>query len=297
MSLLTPEFMDVKTYKWDDVGAPTLDRTATSLQNIFKACLVTGYGSKAGAEWTMPYEDLTAKVKVFRPKITGDTDFYLRCSSDNGTQMTAQVYLSMTAQNKGALKLQCETPFKYAKAPTSGKWLLIASPRGVWFFCEQIYAGEVDTTGSYFFCGDTSASDVGDKLVYLQHTGGSYDDGDFSNIMGYKGNSVSPPTGDAAYIQAKTLNNQGVVAPAYPLCIANGFTVYTNQPYTMQPIITRDNKMYFLPALFLPLNGAVEKNFATKEINQNLTPTTIINFSGSGNGATNTYISTDRWVY
>lgn len=297
MSLLMPERVPVKVYAWDDVGAPTLNRTANSLQNIFKACLVTGYGSKVGAEWTMPYEDLTAEVKVFRPKITGDIDFYLRCSSDDGTQMAAQVYLSMTAQDIGTLKLQCATPFKYAKAATSGKWVLIASPRGVWFFCEQQYAGDVNKTGSYFFCGDTSASSTGNKLVYLQHTGGDYTDGDFANMMGYKSNTKGPIGNEPAYLQAKTLNSQGVVVALDLYCVANGFTNYTTEDYTMQPVLIRDGKLYTLPGLFLPLSGNIYNNLTIKQINQNLRETNVIVFSGSGNGATNTYISTDEWVY
>ena len=36
MSLLTPERVPVKIYRWDDASAPLLNKTAGCMQNIFK---------------------------------------------------------------------------------------------------------------------------------------------------------------------------------------------------------------------------------------------------------------------
>lgn len=55
-------------YRWDDPGAPDLDAimpTDADKQKLFiytilKACLVDGYGSKSGAGWTMPLEEITS---------------------------------------------------------------------------------------------------------------------------------------------------------------------------------------------------------------------------------------------
>ena len=51
--------MPVTLYRSTDDDAPALTKSNLSL--ILKACLVTGYGSKPGAGWTMPYEDAAAK--------------------------------------------------------------------------------------------------------------------------------------------------------------------------------------------------------------------------------------------
>lgn len=55
-------------YKWTDAGAPVLDRvSASSLQAVFNACLITGYGSQtppvAGANpWSIPFSDANSFV-------------------------------------------------------------------------------------------------------------------------------------------------------------------------------------------------------------------------------------------
>lgn len=297
MSLLTPERVPVKVYRWDDAGAPQLDKSPGCMMTIYKACLVTGYGDKEGAGWTMPFEDTTAKVKVFRPVLSPNTDFYLRCSSDDGKQMTSQVYLNMTAQNKGALKLQCGTPFKYAKGVSSGKWVLIASPRGVWFFCEQKYSNsDVNKTGAYFFCGDTTASNIGDKLVYLQHTGGSFDDGDFSNILSMRDGLFESDL-PQAYLRAKVLNSQNVVSEKQLTCLANTVTANTSADYITPPVFFDNNKLYTLPGLFIPFSGAAYNNFTIKNISQSLLSDEAIVFGTGSNGSSNIYISINEWVY
>lgn len=52
-------------YRYTDAGAPALPAngnhdTIRYFLSILKACLVDGYGAKAGAGWTVAYEDLTA---------------------------------------------------------------------------------------------------------------------------------------------------------------------------------------------------------------------------------------------
>lgn len=176
MSLLTPVKVPVKVYRWDDAGAPALNKTAGCMMTIFKACLVTGYGTKEGAGWTMPFEDTASGVKVFRPEVGLHTDFYLRVSADTGTEMAAQIYLNMTDANTGDLKLQCDSTYKYAKAQNNGKWILIASPRGFWFFTDSS-TNETTTIfnqlGSYFFGGDTASAVDSQRAVALMHSGGS----------------------------------------------------------------------------------------------------------------------------
>ncbi len=56
MSFLNPIELPVKIYKSTDTRAPQLDvnkRTNDEYLTIFKACLVTGFGEKQGAGWTM----------------------------------------------------------------------------------------------------------------------------------------------------------------------------------------------------------------------------------------------------
>ena len=49
MSLRNPVKYPVKYYSWQDNQAPQLSDADGVIKTILKACLVTGYGSKAGA--------------------------------------------------------------------------------------------------------------------------------------------------------------------------------------------------------------------------------------------------------
>lgn len=291
MSLLTPVKVPVKVYRWDDAGAPALDKTAGCMMTIFKACLITGYGTKEPAGWTMPFEDTTAGIKVLRPEVGPHTDFYLRLSADTGTEIAAQVYLNMTDANTGDLKLQCATPFKYAKKNSTGKWLLIACPRGFWFFCEQAYtATDIGKKGAYFFSGDTTSGDV-DRVVYLQHTGGAWEDGDYSNIMGWR--QVGVQGQPSNYNAAVLLTSANAVNTTNLVSVTTGVHQLTTDNTITTPILIAQQKAYMLPGLYIPLNATARSNFDTLSIGSSK----AINFGMSGSGVSNAYIATDYWWY
>lgn len=71
MSLLTPVRYPVKYYKWDDGQAPQLTDADGVIKTILKACLVTGYGDKAGAGWAARFED-DSRIVLRRPLQIGN---------------------------------------------------------------------------------------------------------------------------------------------------------------------------------------------------------------------------------
>jgi len=62
MSLLTPVQYAAKLYSHNDAGAPQIASAAGAIKAILKACLVTGYGSKASAGWTTLFDDTNRMV-------------------------------------------------------------------------------------------------------------------------------------------------------------------------------------------------------------------------------------------
>lgn len=56
-------------YKSSDAGAPLL--TTGQAYTVLKQCLVTGYGAKAGAGWTLAFDDSVNKKAVFK-NVHGD---------------------------------------------------------------------------------------------------------------------------------------------------------------------------------------------------------------------------------
>ena len=177
MNLITPERVPVTVYRWDDANAPVLDKKANCVASIFKACLVTGYGSKQPAGWSMPYEDMATNVKVLKPPVSAEKDYLMRLSADNGRAITVQMYANMSNINTGKLLLQLASPYRYNGGNyATGKWVMIASSLGFWFFTEtQDYdrANPAEKQGSYLYIGDTCSNANGVKNRALTHTGGS----------------------------------------------------------------------------------------------------------------------------
>lgn len=295
MSFINPEKVPVTVYRWDDEDAPRLDRSPNCVATIFKACLVTGYGSKQGAGWTMPYEDTNAGVKVLRPEVGVEQDFYLRLSNDTGREMTAQVYLNMTDVNTGELKLQCFYPFKYGWGGHTGKWLLIANGRSFWFLSEQFYSSYDSRKGGWFFCGDTGCNKNGQKAIYLHHTGGDWNDGDYRGSILTNTVNSSPTTIGQLYephYQQKL--------ESYGRALFNGADAlksYPNSPSIIDehysPVyLFSERHIYPLIGIYVPSYGAKLENFNIHHIEQ-----PCINFGMTANGLTNFSFALKYWSY
>lgn len=301
MSLLTPVKVPVKVYKWDDAGAPALTKATNALATIFKACLVTGYGTgkdaSAGAGWTMPFEDTAAGVKVFRPGVGAERDFYLRCSANTTMQMTAQVYINMTDVNTGELKLQCADQFKHARGTISGKWILIASSRAFWFFCEQTEATTIplSLSGAYFFAGDVYSQN--NSAVYLQHTAGDNYSAYSSILRSYLYKNVDP-TDKTVYSPGKLLLSDGSVITVNAESITkwDGDKKILNTFVLAPLIINTANDMFVLPGIFTSGDGVTKQNFDTVSAASSAALINTVVFGTGSTVASNFYISTNFWV-
>lgn len=293
----------VNIYQWDDVNAPKLNKTTNCLQMILKACLVTGYGTKQGAGWTSEFDNIVSGVTVLRPKQNAEQDFYLRLSADNGAQMTAQVYLTMNDANTGDLKLQGATPFKYAKNNSTGKWLLLATERNFWFFCEQRFASQAAVndakkTGAYFFCGDTLKNSDGYRAIALNHTGGVWEDGDYAGVAKQHRNILTGSTSfnfNDCYLPfnlydcfAKT------VSKIVPMTLFDGLSTYDTNAILSPLILNANTKLYQLPGLYIPANPAMFNNFDKTTVFDGSVKNMII-FATAGCMSSNCLIKLDVW--
>lgn len=89
-------------YASTDVGATALSGTVDTLNAVLYACLVTGYGSKAGAGWSSPYYDSTSKTRVLQ-----NAQGFCAQMIDNGPgaggarEARIRGYESMSAYNVG----------------------------------------------------------------------------------------------------------------------------------------------------------------------------------------------------
>lgn len=240
MSLLTPVKVPVKVYRWDDVGAPALDKTAGCMMTIFKACLITGYGTKQGAGWTMPFEDAT--TKVFRPEVSVETDFYLQCSADSGSQVKTGLYKSMTNAVDGELMIETETPFVYGFSGPA-KWVMIASSRGVWFFVQADGRSGTNKHAVYFTAGDTGLNSAGEKGIYCRHTGGTWGLSDKDRRSIFEQTNI--PYGG---VNGKFYKADVGVSTALPLIsFFDGMSNKTPSPIAAQVYLATQGDYYELP--------------------------------------------------
>lgn len=292
MSLLTPERVPVKVYRWDDVDAPQLDKTAGCMMTIFKACLVTGYGTKEPAGWTMPFEDTSAGVKVLRPEVGPHTDFYLRLFADTGTKMAAQVYLNMTNAHTGDLKLQCDGLFTYGRNVTSGKWVLIATTRGFKFFFESasVYGSRVmNKSGGFFFVGDISGDITDVRATFLQHNVGAIDtEGDHVGIFkAYRG----------TYAPAKLLTADGGVKSLVWTSLFSGYDDITNNLHLAQVASYVSRSIYVLQGVCTPSSIAGTTNYAIINMLDGNATSRFMAVGISGFSNEFLYVAIDSWVY
>ena len=283
MSLLTPERLRVKVYRWDDAGAPALDKTAGCMMAIFKACLVTGYGEKEGAGWTMPFED-AAGVKVLCPEAGPHTDFYLRLSGDDGIGVTAQVYTNMSDINNGELKLQCEYPFYYGKRGTWSKWILVASASSIWLFNE---AGS-EKSGNYFFCGNIYPVSAATPAVYMQHTGGSSPSGSaYGGITdGYS--SSTAQYGELLYLDSVTSRRLSSTFSSK--------TQLTDKDFGAPLWLSAYNEIFICPGVYSSASGAKLDNFSMVDmVGAKSLDSKAVAFGSTAVGSDNYYLLTESW--
>lgn len=180
--------MPAHLYLSSDDDAPALTKTNLSL--ILKACLVTGYGSKPGAGWTMPHEEAAAGKRIFAPAKTGELDSYLLVHDNNGTSRVA-AWRDYAAIDNAPPALELATPYKHGQGGQwSGRWAVVATARGVVVWVEGGY-DSVGRNGMMLYYGDSSSADNGGRALILAHSGGNYNDGSHSSMFFHASSSAS----------------------------------------------------------------------------------------------------------
>lgn len=277
MSILTPIKYPVKVFLSTDKDAPQLNRQANDLQVILKACLVTGYGDKLGAGWQLAFED--DDIKVFAPKSSAYTNFYLKLSNDTGKECTAQVYTDMTAIDNGTLQLQLATDFKYGiQNVTTNKWAVIASEFGFWFFYET--ANHIEVSASYLYCGNIGQNTQGDNAVLLSHTGGTWgitDKDRFAIMYGGDGSGS---------VKAKLLINGTKAVDMTYNSLFDGTKNASTNPLIAPIVGLADNEVFAVPAF---ASSRVDKVLFERVQERYMCVTT------STRTRQNIYIATDCW--
>lgn len=169
--------LPVTVYRWDDVGAPSIGtKTATDILNIFKKCLVEGYGAKSPLGWTIPFEDAPNNKVVFRNSTTEGSGGFVQFWDYIGTNPA-----SSTIAFQGAVSMTGLDAFEKPQARMLAKaaslmnyWVLIGTSCGFWFITHNSLTTPYGATYDkmIFFVGDFNAfvtNDVG-RFVNLMYS-------------------------------------------------------------------------------------------------------------------------------
>lgn len=143
MSFLNPVNEPVMRFSSTDAGAPQINynaRTAGDVKTVLKACLVTGYGAKAGAGWTAVNE--TASVIEFVSPSAAMSDYRLGID-DTSASRTNWDYQYQDTTQVSARFASNKTYAGLIDANRSG-WTLLVTNRAIYFI--EIY-------GSNYFDG------------------------------------------------------------------------------------------------------------------------------------------------
>ena len=276
--------MPVTLYLSSDDQAPVL--TNANLSVILKACLVTGYGSKTGAGWTLPYEDAAQNTRVFAPKQSGELDSYLRIKDNGSGKADIHAYREMTGIDTGDKILELRTPYKYGRRNLTGRWAVIASERSIIMWVDSAY-NYGPRVGQMLFYGDTASAHDGSRCLLLAHSGGGYSDGSTSSLFYYEKANASA--------KAKSYRD-GDGATEQDFLSLFGSPRETAGQYLAPVLMQRGGLLYPVPGIHTSTRAADNLT----EINDDGTPYTVLHSYGWSTipkDFARLIIRTDKWRY
>lgn len=130
MSFLNPISEPVLMYSSTDANAPQINyatRAAGDVKTVFKACLVTGYGTKQGAGWTMQNETATVAEFVSPSALMSDYRFGV---DDNSTSATTFYYTYQNARTNPSSNALTKSLTNVNKTSPNNTWTLLVTKQG-----------------------------------------------------------------------------------------------------------------------------------------------------------------------
>lgn len=171
--------MTITVYRSSDASAPQLSGSlvnTTDVAAILEACLVTGYGSKAGQGWTKPYA--SGNVTVFRQPVGTSNGFYLQLDTTYanyaapnlvGYDVAFRGYETMSSATAGTGPFPTTTQvaggvyqMRVYTNGTANVWDLYTNGKII-YFCVRAAAGS--TAASIFAFGDVTPVRTGDAYA------------------------------------------------------------------------------------------------------------------------------------
>lgn len=291
MSLLTPELVPVKIYRSTDSGSPVLDKQPGCVANILKSCLVTGYGAKSSAGWTLTHEDLATKTKVFDINSGVGEPLSLRIYNDTGAKLNIQVAKDVIDANTVTPVIECDTVFNYLGGFTTGEWMLIASDKGLWFFAPISARNKPSNRGGvYLFAGVVPGTTSSAFLI--KHTGGTFSDGD-SERYSITSNSLNSSANSGSATAAVYNLSSGLKDKAWLNFISDGMSNASDVALAAPLHFFGAGDVYQLP-IYSPSRNDLN-NFDA--VNGSIAAINFCTSTQYRDDVNNAYVLSDNWSY
>lgn len=163
MSFLNPISEPVLMFSSTDADAPKINyaaRAAGDVKTVLKACLVTGYGSKASAGWTMQNE--TGTVAEFVPPSVAMSDYAFGVS-DNSSSQTSWYYKYKGTQTNPSYNNPTKNLGSINTSDASNGWKLVVTKKGFIFIelVKSTVVNKISTRLTYFGAVKSAITDAG----------------------------------------------------------------------------------------------------------------------------------------
>lgn len=189
--------LPVTVYRWDDAGAPQLTNGKPSeIIAILKKCLDEGYGTKAGAGWSVAFENAAAFKIAFRNSTTEASGGFVQFWSVDGTDANAGQMRFRGAKSMSGLDafIDAQYQMQFNIATQVKYWVLIATSAGFWFMSTYSLTTPSATTYAKgcFFVGDYESFTENDPARFINAMYSSPADMTSSNWNTSFDSSVTP---------------------------------------------------------------------------------------------------------
>ncbi|WP_415775332.1 hypothetical protein ACMYQ1_18455 [Shewanella oncorhynchi] len=168
--------LPVTVYRYTDAGAPQLTSgTPSEWIAILKACLVDGYGAKAGLGWTLEFENAGQYKAAFRNSVVdGGTGGYVQFWSSTGGNAANTGMNFQTADSMSALDSFTKAGYGRQLSLTTGMrgWEIIGTSRGFYIishFTTNLLNGITTSSvqiNQHYFIGDIESHLSNDQGVF-----------------------------------------------------------------------------------------------------------------------------------
>jgi len=179
----------VTVYRWDDPGAPQLlNGKPSEFLNVFKKCLVEGYGEKLAAGWSIVEEsqpEETPFLALRNSELNGGSGgvaMFNSGNNDNGQVVylrTGMNYIDRATYTNGSGYYAFDTYSSGNRMTTN--WILFATSTAFWFFAFSDYQASSNEIGTDFmpalFAGDFISNYPNDAATFIAFAGDYNDSG------------------------------------------------------------------------------------------------------------------------